>query len=594
MHEMPFGAQIAANGQTRFRLWAPSARTVSLKTRDASGSKARYPMRMAGDGWYEQRISAPAGTRYTYCIDDEIDVPDPASRFNPAGVHADSLVFDPRSFDWGDDEWRGHEWHELVIYELHVGTFTPQGTYAALADRLDDLAELGVTAIELLPLASFGGTRGWGYDGVLPYAPHPAYGTPEDLKRLVQRAHGVGLSIFLDVVYNHFGPDGNYLGRYARDFLTSKHHTPWGDAIDFAKPTVRQFFIQNALYWVNEYHLDGLRIDAVHAMYDDGPRHFIDEMVDAIKEGPGRERPVHIVLENHHNEAKRLERKGVSQWNDDFHHAVHVLVTGEKEGYYQDYAAQPLQQLGKALAEGFIYQGEHSFLEGQARGEPSRHLPSSAFVNFLQNHDQIGNRAFGERLAALTQPQPLKAALAVLLLTPPIPMLFMGEEYSATQPFLYFCDYTGELAVAVRNGRREEFAGFAAFSDEHRRERIPDPNAIPTFEQSRLVWEERRKPEHRLWWDYVGSLLRLRATRIAPLIPDLQPGRSEYAVENQLLRVNWHASDNRGLQLVANFGSKPATLSHGVEGSLLFSTSESQSIEQTAVTSWEVRVYLRD
>lgn len=597
MHEMPFGAQIAPDGQTRFRVWAPSARNVAINTLNGSGSKAQYPMRTAGEGWYEARISAPAGTRYSYRIDDELDVPDPASRFNPAGVHTDSLVVDPRSFDWGDDDWRGHDWHELVIYELHVGTFTSQGTYAALADRLEDLAELGITAIELLPLAAFGGARGWGYDGVLPYAPHPAYGTPEDLKRLVQRAHGVGLSILLDVVYNHFGPDGNYLGRYAREFFTSKHHTPWGDAIDFQQKTVRQFFIQNALYWINEYHFDGLRVDAVHAIYDDGPTHFIDEMVDTLKAGPGRERPVHIVLENHHNEARRLERKGVSQWNDDFHHAMHVLVTGETEGYYRDYAARPAEQLGKALAQGFIYQGERSVVEGQPRGEVSTHLPSSAFVNFLQNHDQIGNRALGERLASLTQPQPLRAALAILLLTPSIPMLFMGEEYAAAQPFLYFCDYAGELAAAVRDGRREEFAGFAAFSDEHRREQIPDPNEISTFERSQLIWEERASPQHQPWWEYVSALLRLRAERIAPLIPDVQPGRNAYALEGNLLSVKWAVGASRGLQLLANLGSEPATLNENVEGSLLFATSQSRSAAPEAgkqVAPWEVRIYVRE
>jgi maltooligosyltrehalose trehalohydrolase len=305
------------------------------------------------------------------------------------------------------------------------------------------------------------------------------------------------------------------------------------------------------------------------------------------------------VLENHHNEAKRLKRKGVCQWNDDFHHALHVLVTGETEGYYQDYAAQPLEQLGKALAEGFVYQGERSVIQGEPRGEPSAHLPSSAFVNFLQNHDQIGNRALGERLSSLTQPEPLRAALAILLLTPPIPMLFMGEEYSAAQPFFYFCDYRGELAAAVRNGRREEFAGFAAFSDEHRREQIPDPNEISTFERSQLVWEERGDPQHRPCWEYVSSLLRLRAARIVPLIPDVQPGRSEYAVEGDLLSVRWSVAGGRGLQLVANLGAKPARLNQSVEASLLFSTSESKPGEQQItppenIAPWEVRIYVRE
>ncbi len=601
-HKLPFGAETERDGRTRFRLWAPSAKSVSLKLQALDRSEAQAVLKSIGDGWYETILAnAPAGTRYAYRIDDEIDVPDPASRFNPTGVHDASVVIDPTSFDWGDEDWKGHAWHELVIYELHVGTFSREGTYAALAERLGDLAELGVTTIELLPLASFPGVRGWGYDGVLPYAPHPAYGTPEDLKRLVQRAHDLGLSVLLDVVYNHFGPEGNYLSRYAREFFTSKHHTPWGDAIDFANPNVRQFFIQNALYWVNEYHFDGLRVDAVHAMYDDGPRHFIDELSDAVKEGPGREREVHIVLENHRNEARRLKRKGISQWNDDFHHAVHVLITGEKEGYYEDYVDRPIEQLGKALAEGFIYQGERSVTSGEARGEPSAHLPTSAFVNFLQNHDQIGNRALGERLAVLTQAEPLRAALAILLLEPHIPMLFMGEEYAATQPFFYFCDYTGDLATAVRNGRRDEFAGFAAFSDETRREKIPDPNARETFERSQLVWDERRQERHRRWWEYVSGLLRLRAGRVVPLIPNLEPAGSTYDVNGNVLTAAWRASKGAGLQMVANLGTSDADVRSDGRGELLFCTADdparSNDVHRAlspVLSPWEVRFYLRE
>jgi malto-oligosyltrehalose trehalohydrolase len=483
-----------------------------------------------------------------------------------------------------------------VIYELHVGTFTPEGTYAAAAERLRDLAELGVTCIELLPLAAFAGERGWGYDGVLPYAPHAAYGSPDDLKRFVQSAHEVGLSVLIDVVYNHFGPDGNYLGRYAAPFFTAKHHTPWGDAIDFEKAEVREFFIHNALYWIEEYHFDGLRIDAVHAMYDDGPRHFIDELVDRVQSIANRNRPAHIVLENHHNEARRLRSAGVSQWNDDYHHAVHVLTTGETEGYYQDYAERPLWQLGRALAHGFIYQGERSKVSGEPRGEPSSQLPVSAFVNFLQNHDQVGNRALGERLSVLAEPQAVGAGLALLLLAPHLPMLFMGEEYAARQPFFYFCDYQGELAAAVREGRRSEFKGFAAFSDPKRREKIPDPNARSTFEQSQLNWEERASSAHRHWWDFTRSLLQLRSHVIAPLIPRLVPARSEFNIENDVLNVTWSDAQGATLQVIANLKATGARVTQPSIGRLIFSSLPRGETGATAesLAAWEVRFFARD
>lgn len=595
LHEMPFGAQVGADGRARFRIWAPSARRIDLKL--GSGAESRpLPLPHLDGGWFEGSFDAPAGTRYMFRIDDEIDVPDPASRFNPEGVHAASMVVDPRAFDWRDADWRGHAWHELVIYEIHVGTFTREGTYAAATERLRDLAELGVTCIELLPLAAFAGERGWGYDGVLPYAPHAAYGTPEDLKRFVQTAHDSGLSVLIDVVYNHFGPDGNYLSRYAAPVFTSKHHTPWGDAIDFEKREVREFFIQNALYWIEEYHFDGLRIDAVHAMYDDGPRHFIDELVDRVQSTANRNRPPHVVLENHHNEARRLRRTSVSQWNDDYHHALHVLMTGETEGYYQDYVEQPVAQLGKALAGGFVYQGERSKVSGEVRGEPSGDLPVSAFVNFLQNHDQIGNRAFGERLTVLADPQALKAGLALLLLAPQIPMLFMGEEYAARQPFFYFCDYQGDLAKAVREGRRSEFEGFAAFSDPSRREKIPDPNARSTFEQSQLLWQERTSESHRDSWEYTRSLLRLRAQRITPLIQRIEPERSEFSVLGDVLSVTWSDSQGAVLQVIANLNGEAATLQSTPAGRQIFS-SLAQGQASTAAQSlaaWEVRFFARD
>lgn len=576
-------------GSARFALWAPSAASVALNT-SRGGVDRRIAMEAKQDGWYEAVVrDIGPGTRYIYRIDDELDVPDPASRFNPDGVHGASVLLDPTQFEWEDEDWQGHDWQELAIYELHVGTFTREGTYAALAARLPELAKLGITALELLPLASFAGSRGWGYDGVLPYAPHPAYGTPEDLKRLIQRAHAHKLSVLLDVVYNHFGPDGNYLGRYARDIFTSKHCTPWGDAIDFTQPTVRQFFIQNALYWIEEYRFDGLRIDAVHAMYDDGPRHFIDELIDAVQDGPGRDRRVHVVLENHRNEAKRLRRPRVSQWNDDFHHALHVLLTGESESYYADYLEQPLEQLGRSLAEGFIYQGERSKVSGERRGEPSKQLSPLAFVDFLQNHDQIGNRAFGERLAELSRPEPLRAAFAILLLAPQLPMLFMGEEYAAPQPFLYFCDYTGELAEAVRNGRRDEFAGFAAFSDETRREHIPDPNALATFEKSTLSWSQREEPRHRAWLDLVTGLLEVRRRSIVPIISQLAPGRASYSVSSAVLEVCWPLTESGSLRMIANLSDEPSTMSGAFDGTLVFPRGGSTS---RALRPWEVRVFV--
>lgn len=593
-HQIPFGAHLSADDRTRFRLWAPSARRIDLKLQSGNEPQLLELQAVEG-GWYEGSFAVPAGTRYSFRIDDELDVPDPASRFNPDGVHGASEVIDPRAFEWRNDDWEGHDWHELVIYELHVGTFTREGTYAAAAERLADLASLGVTCIELLPLAAFGGQRGWGYDGVLPYAPHAAYGTPEDLKHFVQSAHDVGLSVLIDVVYNHFGPDGNYLSRYAAPFFTSRHHTPWGDAIDFGKREVREFFIQNALYWIAEYHFDGLRIDAVHAMYDDGPRHLIDELVDRVQDLSQGRRAVHIVLENHHNEARRLRRAGVSQWNDDYHHALHVLMTGETEGYYRDYAERPLWQLGRALAHGFVYQGERSLVSGEARGEPSGQLPLSTFVNFLQNHDQIGNRAFGDRLAVLAESQTLHAGFTLLLLAPQLPMLFMGEEYAARQPFFYFCDYQGELAQAVREGRRAEFEGFAAFSDPRVREKIPDPNAQATFEQSRLDWSERASQAHRSWWELTRALLRLRAEVIVPLIPRLQPERSGFNVENDVLSVRWSDEHGIALQVIANLSDQAKRIDRLPAGRHInASLSKEQGPAANSLEAWDVRFFVRD
>ncbi|MBY0396522.1 MAG: malto-oligosyltrehalose trehalohydrolase, partial [Thermoleophilia bacterium] len=396
-----------------------------------------------------------------------------------------------------DAAWRGRPWHETVLYELHLGTFTPEGTFRAAIDKLDHLVDLGVTAVELMPVSDFPGRWNWGYDGVLPFAPDSAYGRPEDLKALVDAAHERGLMVFLDVVYNHFGPEGNYLGAYARSFFTDRHHTPWGEAINVDgpdSPVVRDFFIHNALYWIEEFHLDGLRFDAVHAIPDDSDKPFLEELAERVAALTGGRRHVHLVLENDDNAARFLERDGTgprwftAQWNDDLHHALHAAASGEAGGYYADYAGDPAK-LARALAEGFAFPGDPSaYRAGEPRGEPSAHLPATAFVGFLQNHDQIGNRALGERITAIAPPEAVRAATAISLLGPQIPLLFMGEEWAAPQPFPFFADFGGDLADAVRDGRRAEFAGFPAFQDPASRDRIPDPAAEATVRSATLDW----------------------------------------------------------------------------------------------------------
>lgn len=584
-----FGPKVTSTG-TSFRLWAPSARSVALKTGAAGDERIHSQLNRCDGGWFEGFArDVGVGAKYRFRIDDELDVPDPASPFQPEGVHGPGEIVDPRSFVWNQSDWRGRDWHEAVLYEMHVGTFTRDGTYAAAMSRLDELAQLGVTAIELLPLNTFCGKQGWGYDGVLLYAPHAPYGRPEDLVRFIAAAHERRMMVLIDVVYNHFGPEGNYLHRYAPDFFTSEHQTPWGKAINFAHPVVRQFFIQNALRWLDEYRFDGLRVDAVHAMFDDGDTHFIDELVDSVQRGPGSERKVHVVLENHGNQARRLGRKGqvmVSQWNDDFHHPLHLLLTGESDGYYVDYSDDPVKHLARVLAEGFAYQGEVSRFTGHARGEGSKALPTVAFVNFLQNHDQIGNRAYGERLFHLAPLEKLRAAMALLLLSPQIPMLFMGEEYGAPQPFLYFCNYEGELAKAISQGRRNEFAAFAAFADEQQREKIPDPNALETFLASQLDASDCERMPQRDWLEFTRKLLRVRAERVVPLIPRLFSGQAQCSVSGRMLTVSWPASEQPGLILQANFGDDAAK---PVKGSLLYSTRAAARVEEP-MAAWEVRL----
>jgi malto-oligosyltrehalose trehalohydrolase len=559
-HRMPFGAEPRAEG-VRFRLWAPSHAAIELEL-DGAGTR---PMRRVADGWHELVThSARAGTRYRFVLPDGLRVPDPASRHQPEDVHGPSEVIDPGAFAWTDAGWTGRAWEEAVLYELHIGAFTPEGTFRAAIGRLDHLVALGVTAIEIMPVAEFPGRRNWGYDGVLPFAPDASYGRPEDLKALVDAAHARGLMVLLDVVYNHFGPEGNYLWAVARETFTERHHTPWGAAINFDGPqsaAVRDFFVHNALYWIEEFHLDGLRLDAVHAILDDGPRHILEEIADRMR-GAAPNRHIHLILENEHNAASRLSRDAsgqpvqhTAQWNDDVHHVLHVAATGEGSGYYAEYLGET-RKLGRALAEGFAFQGEPMPYRGHARGEPSAFLPPTAFVAFIQNHDQVGNRAFGDRLSASTPAAALRAIAATYLLLPQIPMLFMGEEWAAAQPFPFFGDFGPELADAVREGRRNEFARFPEFADPVQRARIPDPMAEATFLSAKLRWEDTAQPPHAAWLAWYRRILAVRHAEMVPRLRTITRGGRFEVLAEGAVAVRW-AMPGGALHLLANLAPRP-------------------------------------
>jgi maltooligosyltrehalose trehalohydrolase len=507
---LSFGAQLRGHS-AQFCLWAPDSSEVTLEI----GGRAPLAMRRDADGLFSIEASCEAGARYCYRIDGDKTVPDPASRLQAGDVHDCSVVVPADSYAWRQRDWCGRPWREMVIYEIHVGCC---GGFRGVEQRLPALAELGIAAIELMPIADFSGERGWGYDGVLPFAPDTRYGTPDELKHLIDTAHGLGLCVYLDVVYNHFGPDGNYLHRYAPQFFMPAE-SKWGPVIDFGRPQVREFFTQNACYWLREFRFDGLRFDAVHALHD---RSWLDEVAARIRREAGPARHVHLMLENEANEAEYLRRGFDAQWNDDGHNVLHVLLTGECDSYYSNYCQEPAQKLARMLAEGFVYQGEPSPThDGAPRGTPSGQLPPHAFVLFLQNHDQIGNRAFGERLVELVDSAALRAAVALQLLAPQIPLLFMGEEWGARTPFLYFTDFHAELADAVREGRRKEFADSAAFADPAQRARIPDPNAEQTFRRSALDFSEANLPGHAEWLDFYRTLLRLRREFIVPGLQDV-------------------------------------------------------------------------
>jgi len=507
---LPVGAEITRHG-VHFRVWAPGHRRVAVVT-----DGEPRPLQADDDGYFSGLVQgAGAGTRYRFRLDGAEAFPDPVSRWQPDGPHGDSVVIDPRAFRWTDDDWRGVPATRHVCYEMHVGTFTPEGTYAAAAEQLGELATLGISVIELMPVADFPGRFGWGYDGVALFAPYHGYGTPDELRAFVNRAHEVGLGVILDVVYNHVGPDGNYLPQYSADYFSRKHRTEWGDAINFDGPAcgpVREFVLSNVRHWIAEYHFDGVRLDATHAIVDDSERHILRDIGDAARSAAGG-RGVLIAAESEPQDPRIVRDPsaggyGLHQvWCDDFHHVAHVAATGRREAYFTDYRATP-QEFVSALKHSVLFQGQHYRWQKQRRGSPAWDVDPHRCVFYLENHDQVANSRDGKRLHQLTSPGRYRALAAVLLLAPQTPLLFQGQEYGSTRPFLYFADHTPELAKRVRQGRGEFLSQFASLRDPDVQAALDDPGDVHTFERSRLDLSEReRNAEHYL---LVRDLIALR------------------------------------------------------------------------------------
>lgn len=553
------GATITADGRVWFRVWAPEVGRVEAVI-GTEASAMHVPLLCGEDGYHEVMVAGVgAGARYRFLVDRAGPFPDPCSRWQPEGPHGPSAVVDPAAFRWTDADWPGLTPTGLVIYELHAGTFTPEGTFEAIIPELPRLKRLGVTAVELMPVAEFPGTRNWGYDGVSLFAPSHMYGGPDGLRRLVDAAHAAGLGVLLDVVYNHLGPDGNYLGVYSPHYFTSRHKTPWGDALNYdgtnSRP-VRDFVVANACQWLRDYHIDGLRLDAVHAILDDSPMHLLQELAARAREG-ARPRSVVITAESDANDVRLI--RPVTEggygldavWSDDFHHAVRVHLTGERDGYYAGFTGET-HEIARAITEGFIYQGQLVPQSGRPRGSRVTDEPACGFVFCIQNHDQVGNRAEGERLAQLVDRERYTVASALLLLAPETPLLFMGQEYAATTPFLYFTDHHPELGRLVTEGRREEFAGFAAFRDPERRARIPDPQAESTFLRSKLDPDERaRNAAMELLY---RDLLALRQEDQVLRVQDRSRTRAK-ALSEEIIAVHRWSEDGDRVLLV-NFGEQ--------------------------------------
>ncbi len=564
---MPFGAELQPDGKVRFRVWAPEARTLHL---DLEGLAEHLPMHADEAGWFDLTTDqAGVQSRYRYVLPNGMRVPDPVSRSQPDDVNGPSAVMDPTTYAWRVPRWRGRAWEEAVIYELHIGTFTPEGTFTAAAGRLPHLVELGITAIEIMSLGEFPGRWNWGYDGVLPYAPDSNYGTPDELKSLVDQAHEAGIMVILDVVYNHFGPEGNYIPQYFPDICTDRYQTPWGQALNFDAQhgeQTRAFIIHNALYWIEEFRMDGLRLDAVHAIIDSSSTHVLDELAQRVRQVAG-DRHIHLVLESDDTMWQRLIRDqaaapllSTAQWNHDSKQLLVLGLTSEQDRE-RDQDLRDTNLLGRALVEGFTSQPPSGVLrEGAEVSEQPEFIPPGGFVAFLQTHDLVGNRIRGERIGHLGQAQALRAIAAIYLLSPQIPMLFMGEEWSASTPFPYFCDFQGDLADAVRKGRLAQFTSEQERADQAYLSTLPDPLAESTFLSARLKWEELKGQPHAAWLDFYRSALRVRREQIVPLLLECPASVGSFEVPDaRLLRVKWRMKAGT-LQLDANLSSQPSPL----------------------------------
>jgi maltooligosyltrehalose trehalohydrolase len=559
---MQLGSWYLGDRQTQFTLWAPLKQEVSLHI--VAPEDKRVPMQRDEQGYWQVTTEAEPGTRYFYQYDGDQEFPDPASYSQPEGVHKASEVVDQSAFGWTDQQWQGIPLEEMVIYELHVGTFTPEGTFTAIIDRLPDLKELGVNTIEIMPVAQFPGDRNWGYDGVFPYAVQNSYGGVDGLKQLVDACHEAGVAVVLDVVYNHMGPEGNYLW-FMDTYFTDKYKTPWGSAINYDdaySAGVREYFVQNALYWFEHLHIDALRLDAVHAIYDFGARHIMREVSEATAQLSGTiGRKFYLIAETDLNDPRIIRPISVggygidAQWCDDFHHIIHVLLTGEQHGYYEDYGA--FSQLAKAYEKSYITTWDYSPHRQRYHGEDPSDCPPKQFVICIQNHDQVGNRMLGDRFSSLISFEAKKLAAAAMLLSPFVPMLFMGEEYGEPNPFLYFVSHIDPALVeAVRKGRKQEFAAFHAEGE------APDPQSEDTFQQSKLQWHKRQEGQHKTLWQFYQALLKLRQTSAALAHAALDRQSYEVAaIEDQkLLRLRrWQGSSQ--VLCLMNFNQQPVEVS---------------------------------
>lgn len=556
--QFALGANLADDNSCCFAVWAPNVKEVTLQIEGPEKSWIR--MNPFQGGYFQCRVSSVhPGARYWYLLDGQKKRADPASRYQPNGVHGPSAVC-ANSFNWTDSHWRGLSLDALVLYELHVGTFTPEGTFEAIIKRLPALKSLGVTMLELMPVAQFAGERNWGYDGVFPYAVQNSYGGPCGLKTLVNACHGIGIGVALDVVYNHLGPEGNYLHDFG-PYFTDRYKTPWGDAVNFDGPQsdeVRRFFLENALYWIRDFHIDALRLDAVHAIVDVSAKRFLEQLTESVKDMSQQlERKVHVIAENDRNDARSLKPLEVgglgfdSQWNDDFHHAIHALVTGERQGYYQDFGS--VHHLAKAYQEGFVYSGQYSAFRQCSHGSSSSQTPSHQFVVFSQNHDQIGNRPQGERLCQLVDFETQKLIAGMVLLSPFVPLLFMGEEYGEPAPFQYFVSHDDlELLEKVREGRKKEFESFSWNSA------IPDPSAVETFSRSKLHWDLRDKGNYSTLLSFHAELLRMR--RSFPALSNLSKIDTEVSVVDPQAMIIKRTHGNDAAVMIFNFSRAPIAL----------------------------------